>query len=36
MPPVSPNSSSLINYQNEKKNLLTESQILKEEKKKVI
>ncbi len=35
MPPVSPNASSVLNYQNEKRNMLTESQILKEDKKKV-
>jgi hypothetical protein len=32
MPPVSPNSSALINFQNEKRNMLTESQINEENK----
>ena len=35
MPPVSPNSSALLNYQNEKRNMLTESQIIEEKSKKV-
>ncbi len=30
MPPISPNSSALINYHNEKKNVLQESQIVDE------
>lgn len=35
MPPMSPNSSALFNYQLEKKNMLTESQILEDKSKKV-
>jgi len=35
MPPVSPNSSALFTYQAEKKNMLSESQIIEEKSKKV-
>jgi hypothetical protein len=36
MPPVSPNTSVLFNTLNEKKNMLTESQIFDEKNKRVI
>ena len=36
MPPVSPNTSVLFNTLNDKKNMLTESQIFDEKNKKVI
>jgi hypothetical protein len=36
MPPVSPNSSALFNYHAEKKNMLSESQIILEERTKKV
>jgi hypothetical protein len=36
MPPVSPNASAILAYNSERKNMLTESQILREDKKRVI
>lgn len=36
MPPVSPNASALFNYQNEKKNMLSESQIIMDERSKKV
>jgi serine/threonine-protein phosphatase 2A regulatory subunit B'' len=35
MPPVSPSNSTVINFNNEKRNMLTESQILKDDKRKI-